>query len=243
MLVLKIIRQKEGYIEMDKLYKIDDYELLNQKVYKILKLKIIKGNIKPGSKLLEGEISKELGVSRTPVREALQRLAAEGYVMKTPNQGVSVTEVSMKQYIEVLQVRATLEGLAAYFFAKRSTVADLEELQKNVEKMSQLIVDDEPDYLTYSDLNYKFHYLVLNGCKNDCLKKVLTDIYSQYGRFRSRSLLMFPERIKVSLNEHRKIFDAIKKKDAEAAERLSREHLNYVIEIYLEKTRKEAKVL
>jgi len=193
--------------------------------------------------LLEGKISKELGVSRTPVREALQRLAAEGYVKKQPNQGVLVTEVSMDQYIEMLQVRAVLEGLAVYFFTKRSTVADLEELQKNIEKMSQLIVGNEPDYLAYSDLNYKFHYLILNGCKNDCLKQILTNIYSQYGRFRSRSLLLFPERIKISLDEHRKIFNSIKKKDAEAAERLSREHLNHVIEICLEKTRKEVKVL
>ena len=233
----KLIRERQ-YL-MDELNKIKGYELLNQRVYHILKLRIIKEDLKPGEKLLEGKIAEQLGVSRTPVREALHRLAAEGYVMKTPNQGVLVNEVSMKQYIEVLQVRATLEGLAAYFFTKRSTVADLEELQKNIEKMSQLVADDEPNYLKYSDLNYKFHCFIVNGCKNDCLKKVLTNMYGQYGRFRSRSLLMFPERIKVSLNEHKRIFNSIKKKDAETAEKLSREHLKQVIEICLEKEKRD----
>lgn len=77
---------------MESTLKIEGYELLSQKVYQVLKTEIIKGALKPGTKLLEGKIAEQMGVSRTPIREALRELAAEGFVKITPNQGMIITE-------------------------------------------------------------------------------------------------------------------------------------------------------
>ena len=97
---------------MDKLFKIKDYELLSQKVSRILKERIIKGDLKPGEKLSENKIAEQLGVSRTPVREALQKLAAEGFVKVNPNLGMMVVGFSLEDIQEALQIRRALEGLA-----------------------------------------------------------------------------------------------------------------------------------
>ena len=93
---------------MDELFKIKDYDLLSTKVYRILKASIIKGDLKPGEKLLERKIAEQLGVSRTPVREAIQKIAAEGFVKMEPNLGIVVHEFSFKDLKEVLQIRRVL---------------------------------------------------------------------------------------------------------------------------------------
>lgn len=100
-------------IKIENIPKIEGYELLSKKVYRILKARIIKGDLTEGGKLFEAKIAEQLGISRTPVREALKGLAAEGLVKMTPNQGVVVINVSIEDLKEVLQIRRVLEGLAA----------------------------------------------------------------------------------------------------------------------------------
>jgi len=90
---------------MENILKIKGYELLNQKVYRVLKEAIIKGFLEPGTKLLENKIATQMGVSRTPVREAIRKLAAEGLIKIAPNQTLIVTEVSLEDVKEVLQIR------------------------------------------------------------------------------------------------------------------------------------------
>jgi DNA-binding GntR family transcriptional regulator len=104
---------------MNELFKINDYELLSKKVYRILKERIIKGNLKPGEKILEVNIAKQLGVSRTPVREALRELAAEGFFAMEPNIGMIVIDFSIEGLQEVLKIRKLLEGFATSIAAKK----------------------------------------------------------------------------------------------------------------------------
>jgi len=104
---------------MENNLKIEGYELLNQKVYRVLKEAIIKGFLEPGIKLLENKIAEEMQVSRAPVREAMQKLVAEGFVKTTPNQAMVVTEVSPEDVKEVLQIRGVLEGSATRLATKR----------------------------------------------------------------------------------------------------------------------------
>jgi len=219
------MRKKEN-IKMENFLKIEGYELLSQKVYRVLKTEIVKGNLKPGTKLLEDKIANQMGVSRTPVREALRELAVEGFVEMTPNQGMAVTTVSLEDLKEVLQIRGVLEGLATYLAAKMITREDIIKLERIINKMNICIVKD--DTLAFSDLNADFHDLILKICGNKRLIRICSNLSDRAHRFRIRSLSI-PGRLKYALKEHQEILEALKKKDSEQADKLSRKHINNVL--------------
>jgi len=212
---------------MNELFKINDYELLNQKVYRILKVRIIKEDLEPGEKLLENKIAEQLGVSRTPVREALKQLAVEGFVKTNPNLGVVVVEFSLEDIREVLQIRKVLEGLATSIAAKKINKAEIKKLEKIIEQMSISINNN--DLLAYSDLNGEFHNLILKVCGNKRLIKICVNLSSSEHRFKIRSLRGNPGRLKHSLKEHQEIVKALKKGDSIQAESLSQLHLDSIL--------------
>ena len=227
---------------MDKLFEINDYELLSKKVYHILKARIIKGDLTQGGKLFEAKIAEQLGVSRTPVREAIKGLAAEGLVKMTPNQGVVVINVSIEDLQEVLQVRRVLEGLATSVAAKKISQEEIAKLEEIIKKMSMIISKPKPDVVAYSELNAEFHNLILNACGNKRLMKICNNLSSSDHRFRIRSLRNNPGRLKYSLKEHQDIVDALKKKDTEQADRLSQIHIDNVLKnILLHEDKEEDK--
>jgi len=217
-------------VKMDKLFKINDYELLSKKVYRILKTRIINGNLKPGEKILEVNIAEQLGVSRTPIREALRELAAEGFVKMIPNQGMVVSNVSIEDIKEVLQIRKLLEGFAASVAAKKINQEEIAKLEGIIKKMSIIISKSKPDVVAYSELNAQFHNLILNACGNKRLIKICTNLSGSDHRFRIRALRDNSERLKYSLKEHHEIMEVLKRKDAEQAERLSKKHIENVLE-------------
>ena len=214
---------------MENISKIKGYELLSKKVYRILKENIIKGTIKPGTKLLEGKIAEQLGVSRTPVRETLKQLAAEGFVKIIPNQGVVVINASIKDIQEVLQIRRILEGLAISIAAEKICKEETTKLEEIIKKMNIVISNPKLDIVAYIELNAKFHNLILNTCGNKRLMKICNNLSSYDHRFRIRSLISNPERLKYSLKEHQEIVEALKRKDAEQADRLSQRHIENVL--------------
>ncbi len=212
---------------MENILKIEGYELLSQKVYRALKTEIIKGSLKPGTKPSEGKIAEQLGVSRTPVREALKQLAVEGFVKTNPNLGVVVVEFSLEDIREVLQVRKVLEGLATSIAAKKINKAEIKKLEKIIEQMSISINNN--DLLAYSDLNGEFHNLILKVCGNKRLTKICVNLSSSEHRFKIRSLRSNLGRLKYSLKEHQEIVKALKKGDSIQAERLSQLHLDSIL--------------
>ena len=227
---------------MENISKIMGYELLSKKVYRILKARIIKGDLTQGGKLFEAKIAEQLGVSRTPVREAIKGLAAEGLVKMTPNQGVVVINVSIEDLQEVLQIRRVLEGLAASIAAEKISQEEITKLEEIIKKMSMIISKPKPDVVAYSELNAEFHNLILIACGNKRLMKICNDLSSSDHRFRIRSLRNNPGRLKYSLKEHQDIVDALKKKDTEQADRLSRIHIENVLKnILLHEDKEEDK--
>ena len=214
---------------MENILKIEGYELLSQKVYRLLKSEIIKGSLKPGIKLLEEKIAKQLGVSRTPIREALKQLAAEGFVKITPNFGVDVIEFSLDDLCEVLQIRKVLEGLAASIAAKKISKEEITKLEEITKKMSISISKPKPDVVAYSDLNAEFHNLIFNVCGNKRLTKICNNLSSSDHRFRIRALRNDPERLKYSLKEHQEIVEALKRKKSEQADRMSQKHVKNIL--------------
>jgi len=212
---------------MENISKIEGYELLSKKVYQVLKAEIIKGSLKPGTKLLEGKIAEQMGVSRTPVREALKELAAEGFAKMTPNQGIVINNISIEDLQEVLQISVVLEGLAARLAAKMIKEKEIKELEKILRKMEYYT--KKGDILDFSRRATEFHALVVNACGNNKLIQIRKNLYDQAHRYRMGSLNN-PGRLKYSLEEHRKIVEALKRKDSEQADRLSQKHIENVLE-------------
>jgi len=216
--------------------KIEGYELLSQKVYRALKTEIIKGSLKPGTKLSEGKIAKQLGVSRTPIRETLKQLAAEGFVKMNPNQAVVVSNASLEDVQEVLQIRGVLEGLAARLATKIVNEEEIKELEKYQKQMEYYTNKD--DALAFSEMDAEFHELILNICGNNRLIRIRKNLSEQAHRYRIRSLSV-PGRLKYSLKEHQEIIEALKRKDAEQADRLSQKHIENVLANILAHKEKE----
>jgi len=210
---------------MQNTLKIEGYELLNQKVYRILKEAIIKGFLEPGTKLLENKIAEEMHVSRTPVREAMQKLVAEGFVKTTPNQTMIVTEVSLEDVKEVLQIRGVLEGLAARIVAKKINEQGIGELESIVAQMSLHV--SKKDLTSYCKVDDEFHNLILNVCGNKWIIQIRDNLGSFIYRFRIKSLSV-PGRLKCSLEEHQKIMGSLKKHNSEEADKLSQVHMENV---------------
>ena len=221
---------------MRNLLKIEGYELLSQKVYRILKTEIVKRYLKPGTKLLEVKIAKQMGVSRTPIREAIRELAAEGFVKIIPNQGVIVSIASIEDTQEVLQIRSVLEGLAARLATKVINGEEIKELEKYIEQMEYYANKDNA--LAFSKIDVEFHELILNICGNNRLIQIRKNLSDQAHRYRIRSLSI-PGRLKHSLKEHQEIVKALKRKDSEQAGRLSQKHIENVLKNILAHESKE----
>jgi len=194
---------------MNKLFEINDYELLSKKVYHILKARIIKGDLAQGGKLFEAK------------------------------KGVVVINVSIEDLQEVLRIRRVLEGLAASIAAEKISPKEITKLEEIIKKMSTNISKPKPDVAAYSELNAEFHNLILNACGNRRLMKICNDLSSSDHRFRIRSLRNNPGRLKYSLKEHQDIVGALKRKDADQAEKLSRIHIDNVLKNILENESKE----
>jgi DNA-binding GntR family transcriptional regulator len=221
---------------VENILKIEGYELLSQKVYRVLKTEIIKGSLKPGNKLSEGKIAKQMEVSRTPIREALRELAAEGFVKISPNQGVVVSNASIKDIQEVLQIRGVLEGLAARLVTKTINKEEIKELENYLKQMEYYTSKD--DALAFSEMDAEFHELILNICRNNRLIQIRKNLSDQAHRYRIKSLSV-PGRLKHSLKEHREIVEALMQKDSEQADRLSQKHAENVLKNILEHEIKE----
>ena len=209
---------------LDKI-RLENYELLNQKVYRALKKGIIRGDIQPNSKLILTEIAKSLSVSNTPIREAVNKLASEGLVTIIPNKGIIVKKINIDDFQEILQIRAFLDGLIAKLASQKMTVKDIDNLDKIIDEMEQCVEED--DRLAYNDLDIKFHDLLLNIAGNNTLKEIYNNLIEQGYRFRLRTLKI-SDRMSKSLREHKEIALKLKEKNPDEANRVSQEHIESI---------------
>jgi len=217
-----------------KLEKIDRGRLLSQKIYKILKSQILEGYLGPGTKLIGEKLAEQMGVSRTPIREALRWLAVEGFVNSIPGHGTFVNNISIKDLKEVLQVRGSLEGLAAKLAIEVIKDEQIKELKKMTEELEYFA--KEKDLASFSYASQKFQEFIIDISGNSQLKKIRKIICDQTHRYRIRSLSS-PKRLEHSLKEHLDIFEAIRNRDAKKAEELSKLHTEKVFQNILAHTR------
>ncbi len=203
--------------------KIDNFRPLGEMVYESLRDAIVNQTLKPGERLMETELAEELGVSRTPVREAIRKLELEGYVVMIPRKGAYVSGLSIRDINEVFEIRGTLEALAAGLSAERATEEEIEEMKQDLEMEAHLW--ETSDLLKTIEIDIKFHEMIYASARNSRLLTMIKELREQVQRFRTTTLAV-PGRMKFALDEHRKILAAIAARDVETAQQAAKEHID-----------------
>lgn len=210
----------------------EDYQdhSLSGRAFQKIRDNILKGKYKEHEELRENTIGKELGVSRTPVREALRQLELEGLVSIIPNKGAYVTGISQKDVSDIYVIRSMLEGLCARWATEYITEEQLDQLDEimllsefHIKKEGAGVVDQ------VTELDSKFHEVLYEASNSKMLGHVLTDFH-KYVQLARKSSMVSEERARKSIREHRQLLRAIRDKDADLAEQLANEHVLHVIQ-------------
>jgi DNA-binding GntR family transcriptional regulator len=198
---------------------------LNAQVYDILKEMIADRRFTPGSYMNVEKLAQELGISRTPIWEAIRRLEQEGIVTHTPHKGVKVRELTQKMALQLYEVRETMEGLAARLGAHRAT-PDMIAKMKEVLAEQKLIVK-RGDAIAYSRSDHDFHLLIYGACGNELLQELLEGL-----RYKALPLAFkLAPHFGEFLDFHGEILVAFEKRDGRAAEKAIRRHNQRMLEI------------
>lgn len=201
---------------------------LEERAYAILKNKLLSGGYYPGHRLVERDLADQMEMSRTPVRWALRQLENEGYLERLGNRGFCVRMPNREEALNLLDVRAAIEGMAAYRAATRRTEAQAAALDEIVAAMRETTRNH--DLLTYYRLTVNLHQLVFTASANQELAAFAIRINAQSSRFHFRTLLL-PDRLASSVAEHEEIAGHIKTRNADKAERCMRNHVLAVKEL------------
>lgn len=204
---------------------------LRGRVYNSIRDKILSGDYHEQEELKENALATELGVSRTPVREALRQLELEGLVNIIPNKGASVTGITKKDIHDIYIIRSYLEGLCAKWACENITNTQIESLEEI------LYLSDfharRSHFEQMVELDNKFHDLIYKASGSKILNHVLSDFHQYVERVRKITLAR-PYRAEQSSKEHAAIVEAIKKRDGELAETLAHEHIMNTIQNIIE---------
>ena len=200
--------------------RMDEYLPLRDVVFNTLRQAILKGELKPGERLMEIK----LGVSRTPVREAIRKLELEGLVLMIPRKGAEVAEITRQDMEDVLEVRTALEELAVKDACDHITDAQLSELKKASNEFKKALLEGK-DLVTCADADMHFHDVILSATNNRRLIQMLNNLSEQMYRYRMEYLK--DERThKTLIEEHDAIRRALKKHDKVKAGAAIRVHID-----------------
>ena len=209
-------------------FDIQNHKPLREMVYEELKMQILKGSIIPGTRMMEVELAEEMGVSRTPIREAIRKLEKEGLVTIEPRRGAYASMISTEDMVEILEVRQDLEGLAAYFAANRMTdeqMAELKEVSNNYnEAVKRGKMEDMIKYDT------RFHHIIVESCRNKILVQMIEQLQELVLRFRYIYYDNF-RRAENMPEEHEAIVAAISEGDADKARAAADIHIDRLKEL------------
>ncbi len=199
---------------------------LEEQVYMKLEDEIISGELGRGQIVTECELASRLGVSRTPVRGALRRLAEDGLVEITTNRRITVVGVSADDLVDTYNIRTRLEGLSSRLAAERMTDDEKKKLTEFVELSEYYISKKDTEHL--GSLDTEFHSMIYRASGNRMLCRILSELHRNIERYR-RISLSTPGRLESSVAEHREILDAIVSGDKERADALTSEHIEHAL--------------
>ena len=211
-------------------FDIQNHKPLREMVYEELKMQILKGSIIPGTRMMEVELAEEMGVSRTPIREAIRKLEKEGLVTIEPRRGAYASMISTEDMVEILEVRQDLEGLAAYFAADRMTKSQMEELRQVSNSYNEAVKEGNMEAMIKHDT--RFHHIIVESCRNKILVQMIEQLQELVLRFR----YIYYDNFKRAENmpeEHEAIVAAIAEGDADKARAAADIHIERLKELVI----------
>ena len=200
-------------------------EFLVDKAHDAIQSAILRNELKPGTLISEGALSKQLGISRTPIREALKRLQEHGFVRIMPHRGAFITNVSAENIVEMYQLREALECYAIQFVPQYGDPAELEKLVGDFEQSAKWVETGDVDKV--NDADTRLHRYIASASRNRPLIKLVDQLLGQVTRLRAMTPTV-PGRLATQVQEHLRIVYALKAANVEEARRALRDHLQTV---------------
>lgn len=201
----------------------NEYLPLRDVVFNTLRQAILRGELKPGERLMEIQLANKLGVSRTPIREAFRKLELEGLVNMVPRKGAEVADITEKSLRDVLEVRKALEELSVQLACEKITEEEIEELKRVAERFKDTL--DDQDVTKIAEADVAFHDVIYTATDNQKLILLLNNLREQMYRYRVEYLKK-EEAYPQLIAEHEELIDNISKRNKEEATRIMCEHID-----------------
>ena len=209
----------------------NEYLPLRDVVFNTLRDAILTGKLVPGERLMENQLAEKLGVSRTPVREALRMLELENLVELVPRKGAQVLDMSEKDITNILEVRSALEGLATSLACKKMTKEDLQQLKSMEADFEKAVADNDVEH--FVDIDEDYHDLIFAATENDKLISIFRNLRIQLYRYRMAQAKNNETSMSTIVAHHRSIIRAIENHDAEEGASIAQGHIKYQTESIL----------
>ena len=199
---------------------LDSYRPLRDVVVDNLRQAIVSGQFPAGMRLMELQLAEEMGVSRTPVREAIRKMELEGLVVMIPRRGAYVADISIKDINEVYEIRTALDVLAAGLAAER--IDEIREMKELLDADKPLVV--AKDYPKIIENDTAFHDVIYKASRNKRCMNIISNLREQITAIRGRSM-PYPGRLDDMIKEHENIYEAIAQRSVDKAQKAVRTHM------------------
>jgi len=201
----------------------DQYLPLRDVVFQTLRKAILTGELKPGERLMEIHLADKLGVSRTPIREAIHKLELEGLVTMLPRRGAMVSQISESGLKDVLEVRRSLDALCAELASVRITEEGKKALKEAYEAFNEAVATEDATIMAKADV--AFHDIIIKATANERLITIISNLGEQMYRYRFEYIKEETKREDI-MREHKALVDSIVSGDADAAREAARVHID-----------------
>ena len=212
----------------------NEYLPLRDVVFNTLRQAILRGELKPGERLMEIQLANKLGVSRTPIREAIRKLELEGLVLMIPRKGAEVADITEKSLMDVLEVRKALEELAVKLCCDKITPAEIEDLHRAAAEFERILESNDVTEIAEADV--RFHDIIYLATGNQKLIQLLNNLREQMYRYRVEYLKQKEAHPRLVM-EHEELIRRIEKKDKTAAAGIVCRHIDNQAEVVTDSIR------
>ena len=217
--------------------KMDEFLPLRDVVFNTLRQAILTGELKPGERLMEIHLAERLGVSRTPVREAIHKLELEGLVTMSPRRGAAVAQITEKSMSDVLEVRRAMDALCAELACERISDGELEQLKKACEEFEKATQTKNVKLIAQADV--KLHEIILQATGNQRLVQLVNNLSEQMYRYRFEYIKYFSQHQNL-VEEHKMIYEGLLSRDKERASEAAKLHIDNQRKTIIQQIRMDA---